>query len=105
MPQRKAPDPIAAKVGARIKELRHAQRLTQEKLAALADVSKGHLSGIEKGLVHARFGTLQNLAQHLEVELLDLVCFPKESPRQQLIALTLSYKPGTIRHLIKEGGR
>jgi transcriptional regulator with XRE-family HTH domain len=105
MPRRETADPIAAKIGSRIRTLRESQGLTQEKLAYESGLkSKGHLSGIEKGLVRPNLQTLTVLAERLEVDLLDLVTFPEESPRQQLVDLTRQMKPGTIRRLIRDAG-
>jgi transcriptional regulator with XRE-family HTH domain len=103
MPRREHADPITARIGRRIRALRESQDLTQEKLAYEGGLkSKGHLSGIEKGLVRPTLQTLAILAERLGVELLDLVTFPEESPRQQLVDLTRRMKPGTIRRLIRE---
>jgi transcriptional regulator with XRE-family HTH domain len=64
--------------------------------------SKGHLSGIEKGLVIATLPTLALVAERLNVELLDLVTFPEVSERHALVDLTRSMKVGTIRRLVRE---
>lgn len=77
--------------------------LTQEKLAYEGGLrSKGHLSGIEKGLVLPTLPTLVLLAERLGVDLLDLVTFPEDSPRQRLVALTREMTPGTVRRLIRD---
>jgi transcriptional regulator with XRE-family HTH domain len=103
VPRRESIDPLAAKIGGRIRHLRHAINLTQEKLAYEAGLrSKGHLSGIEKGLVLPTLPTLVLLAKRLEVNLLDLVTFPEESTRQQLVDLTRRMKLGTVRRIIRE---
>jgi transcriptional regulator with XRE-family HTH domain len=105
MPRREKADPLAAKIGARIRALREAQGLTQEKLAYEGGLkSKGHLSGIEKGLVLPTLQTLAVLAERLEVELLDLLTFPEESTRQKLVELTRTMPPGTMRRLVREAG-
>jgi transcriptional regulator with XRE-family HTH domain len=86
--------------------LRQSQGLTQEKLAYEGGLkSKGHLSGIEKGLVRPTLQTLTVLAERLEVDLLDLVTFPEESPRQHLVDLTRDMAPGTIRRLVRDAGK
>jgi transcriptional regulator with XRE-family HTH domain len=64
--------------------------------------SKGHLSGIEKGLVVPTLGTLTLLAERLGVDLLDWVTFPDDSVRQRLVSLTARMKPGTVRRLIRD---
>jgi transcriptional regulator with XRE-family HTH domain len=103
MPRREKSDPLAEKIGHRIRSLRQALDLTQEKLAYEAGLrSKGHLSGIEKGLVLPTLPTLALLANRLEVDLLDLVTFPEASPRQQLVELTRTMKPGTVRRLLRD---
>ena len=103
MPRRKEADPIATQIGARIRELREEVGLTQEKLAYEAGLkSKGHLSGIEKGLVIPTLPTLSLLAERLNVELLDLVTFPEESDRHNLVNLTRRMKVGTVRRLVRE---
>jgi transcriptional regulator with XRE-family HTH domain len=103
MPRRTHADPIAAKIGGRIRSLREVQGLTQEKLAYEGGLkSKGHLSGIERGLVLPTLQTLALLADRLGVELLDLVTFPAESDRQRLVDATRSMKAGTIRRLIRD---
>lgn len=105
MPRRLEADPIAAKIGRRIRELRRSYGLTQEKLAYEGGLkSKGHLSGIEKGLVRPTLQTLAILAERLEVDLLDLITFPEDSPRQRLVDLTRRMTPGTVRRLIRESG-
>lgn len=103
MPRREKSDPLAEKIGRRIRTLRQAMNLTQEKLAYEGGLrSKGHLSGIERGLVLPTLPTLALLAHRLDVDLLDLVTFPEESARQQLVELTRQMKPGTVRRLVRE---
>lgn len=103
MPRLSKPDPVASKIGRRIRQLREEAGLTREKLAYEAGLkSKSHLSGLEKGLVRPTLSTLTMLSERLEVDLLDLLTFPEESHRQELIALTLKMKPGTIRKLLSE---
>jgi transcriptional regulator with XRE-family HTH domain len=103
MPRRKEQDPLSAKIGGRIRTLREAMQVTQEKLAYESGLkSKGHLSGIENGLVLPTLPTLVLLANRLGVDLLDLFTFPDESSRQQLVDLTRALKPGTIRRLIRD---
>jgi transcriptional regulator with XRE-family HTH domain len=103
MPRREIADPVAAKIGLRIRALREEQGLTQEKLAYEGGLSsKGHLSGIEKGLVRPTIATLVMLAERLQVDLLDLFTFPEDSARQRLVDLTRQMKPGTVRRLVRD---
>jgi transcriptional regulator with XRE-family HTH domain len=105
MPRLTNADAIAEKIGQRIRALRESQGLTQEGLSYEAGLkSKGHLSGIEKGLVRPTIPTLVLLATRLDVDLLDLVTFPEDSPRQRLVDLTRKMKAGTVRRILKEVG-
>lgn len=88
MARRTKPDPLAAKIGARVRALREEQGLTLEKLAYSTDFSKGQLSTIEKGLAVPTAATLAVLAEGLEALPLDLLTFPEDSPREKLIDLS-----------------
>jgi len=102
MPRRDTADPLAAKIGERIRSLRGELGLTQEKLAYESGLaSKGHLSGIERGLVRPNVQTLASLAERLEVDLLDLFTFPDGSPRQRLVDLTRGMDASTVRRLLR----
>ncbi|HMA96720.1 MAG TPA: helix-turn-helix transcriptional regulator [Polyangiaceae bacterium] len=98
-------DPLAEKIGQRIRALRESQGITQEELSYEAGLkSKGHLSGIEKGLVRPTVPTLLLLAERLEVDLLDLVTFPDDSPRQRLVDRTRLMKPGVVKRILRDLG-
>lgn len=103
MPRRSRPDPLAARIGARIRTLRKEAGLTLEKLAYESEVgSKGFLSDVEKGLARPTVETLQAIADRLEVALLDVVTFPDEDDRQRLVDRTRRLSKGTVRKLLKE---
>ncbi len=103
MPRRADPDPLAAKIGARVRALREEAGLTLEKLAYISEVgSKGYLSDIERGLARPSVQVLAQLAEYLKVDLLDLVTFPEASPRQELVDLSRRLKPGPTRKLVRE---
>jgi transcriptional regulator with XRE-family HTH domain len=73
-------------VGLRIRQLREQAGLTLEKLAYESELgSKGYLSDIEKGLAKPTLTSLNALGERLGVALLDLVTFPDEDERQQLV--------------------
>ncbi|MCU0655056.1 MAG: helix-turn-helix domain-containing protein [Polyangiaceae bacterium] len=89
MPRRQTADPLAASIGQRIRALREREGMTLEGLAFKSDqISKGHLSDVERGLVVPTVGSLQVLASCLGVDLLDLVTFPEETPRQRVVELS-----------------
>ena len=76
--------------------------MTQEKFAYESGLaSKGHLSGIERGLVRPNVQTLASIAERLEVDLLDLFTFPAASPRQRLVELTRRMNASTVRRLLR----
>jgi transcriptional regulator with XRE-family HTH domain len=98
-----APDPLAARIGARIRELRQEAGLTLEKLAYESEVgSKGYMSDVEKGLARPTVETLATIAERLEVKLLDLVTFPDEDDRARLVDRTRGMTRGTVRRLLRE---
>lgn len=102
MPRRGRPDPLAAAVGKRIKQLRTEQGLTAEKLAYESDLrSKGYLSDIEKGLARPTITTLKTIADRLGVEILDLLTFPERDDRQALIDRTRKLSPTAVRKLLR----
>lgn len=103
MPRRSTPDPLARRIGARIRDLRKEAGLTIEKLAYESSVqTKGYLSDVEKGLARPSLKTLLAIAEHLEVDLLDLVTFPADSERQLLVDQTRRMPKGTVRKLLRE---
>jgi transcriptional regulator with XRE-family HTH domain len=103
MPRRSTPDPLAKRIGGRIRALREEVGLTLEKLAYESEVgSKGFLSDVERGLARPTVETLLALADRLEVDLLDLVTFPERSDRQRLVDRTRALTKGTVRKLLKE---
>lgn len=103
MPRRSTPDPLAARIGARIRTLREEAGLTLEKLTYESDLgSKGFMSDVEKGLARPTVDTLEKIAARLEVAILDLVTFPDEDDRQRLVDRTRRLSKGTVRKLLKE---
>ena len=105
MPRRSTPNPLARQIGRRVRQLRQEAGLTLEKLAYESEVgSKGFLSDIEKGLARPSVQTLSVIADHLEVDLLDLVTFPWRSERQSLVDRTRGLTTGSVKRLLKEVG-
>ena len=60
-------------LGNRIKNLRKAKSLSQEKLADKAELSQQHISRIEKGITYPGVATLTKIANVLNIPLDDLV--------------------------------
>ncbi len=68
-------DPRATRsiLGANVRRLRKAQRLSQERLAELTDLDQPHISEIEAGLINVTLDNVQALAIALGVEPSDLL--------------------------------
>jgi len=87
MPRRTTPDPFAARIGARIRELRHEYDMSLAALADASHVSKGHLSSIEQGLVGITIATTFRVAEGFGVPPLYLVAFVEEDPTVEVVEL------------------
>lgn len=64
---------ILGRVGARLKQLRLARNLTQEKLAEAAGLSYKFVGEVERGLGNPTLTTLAALASALQTTVVDLV--------------------------------
>lgn len=62
---------ITKKVGARIKELRAAQEISQEKLALKADIDRTYLAGVEQGKRNPSIKSLEKIIVALEISFHD----------------------------------
>ena len=81
MPSRRATDQeLLHRIGKRLRRYRERQRLTQEQLAARAQLQPESISRIETGAVSASLTTLGALAAGLEVPLGDLVDGERDLP-------------------------
>lgn len=80
MPRRPSADPVAAKVGARIRDLRFERGLSLAALADASGLSKGHMSSVERGLVLITVGTVVAAARALNMPPFLLMMFPEEEP-------------------------
>lgn len=58
---------ITEKVGSRIKELRRALELSQEKLTLKAEVDRTYLAGVEQGKRNPSIKSLEKILKALEV--------------------------------------
>ncbi len=84
MPRRTTPSPAAAKVGARIRELRFERGLSLQHVAEVGQLSKGHLSSIEHGLAAITVETLERIARGLDVLPMDVCTFPEDDERARI---------------------
>ncbi len=94
---------LAASVGARVRTLREAAGITQEKLAWESGLrSKGTLSKIESGQQLPSLSVMEFLARRLGVELLDLLIQPgQDNPRHNLVELTRRLSAHQLRELAR----
>ena len=68
-------------LGARVKQLRRARRLTQEQLAERAGLSYKFVGEIERGRGNPTLTTMSKLAEALGVSLIDFLGIEAEKPR------------------------
>jgi transcriptional regulator with XRE-family HTH domain len=85
MPRRPSPEPVAAKVGTRIRDLRQERGLSLAALADASGLSKGHMSSVERGLVLITVGTVVSAARALNVPPFVILMFPEEEPLAAII--------------------
>jgi transcriptional regulator with XRE-family HTH domain len=85
MPRRPNPEPVAAKVGTRIRDLRQERGMSLAALADASGLSKGHMSSVERGLVLITVGTVVSAARALAVPPFVLLMFPEEEPLAAVI--------------------
>ena len=74
--------------GIRLRDLRKANRLTQEKLAELTELSKDALSKMERGESNPSTESLERIARVYRMKLYELLAYiddPDDSPRAQAI--------------------
>lgn len=71
---------LVAPLGARIRTLRKAKKLSQEKLAELAGLHPTYVGDIERGQVNASLGCYADIAMALGVPLPELINFQPNDP-------------------------
>ena len=92
------------KVGKRIKELRIKQKISQEKLAEMAEISQNMLSGIETGNHFCSAETLEKIIIALNVEPNELFDFNhQKNPKELLEEITelLAKNPEKMQEIYK----
>ncbi len=103
MPRLAAPDPLSEAIGRRVRGLRTALGLTQERLAfESGSIAKGHLSDLEKGLLRPTVHTLKGVADRLGVRIMDLVSDPDDGPREALLDLTRELPDADLTALVDD---
>lgn len=69
---------IQEKVGQRIKELRHKLGISQEELAARADIHRTYIASLEVGKRNISIITLEKIVAALEISLSDFFIFEEK---------------------------
>lgn len=64
---------VMAAFGSKVRELRIAKGLSQEKLAELTNVHRTYISGVERGCQNISLLTMTKLAQALSIALTELI--------------------------------
>lgn len=95
---RKKPDPLAARIGARIKALRGEMDFTFDAFVEETSLGRGYVSELERGLVVPSVTTLERVAQALEVTMADLLL--GTSTREQLFAVTRDLPAKSVDELL-----
>lgn len=65
--------PLLTKLGARIKKVRTAKKISQNDLAIICNFEKASMSRIESGKTNVTLLTLQKISNALEVSIIDLL--------------------------------
>jgi len=97
---RRKPDPLAAKIGRRIRALRQDADFTFDAWVEELGLGRGYVSELERGLVVPRLDTLTRIAKALDVTVADLVA--GESPRERLFAATRGLPDEVIETLLSQ---
>lgn len=63
------------KLGNKIKELRLAAKITQEKLGEITGLDRTYISGIERGVRNPSIRNIERLAKALKVKVTELIDF------------------------------
>jgi len=99
MPRRTGPPSLARKLGARIRVLREAVGITQERLAWDCDLDKGFLSQIENGKRMPSVPVIFQLAERLGVEAADIVAVGRD-PRLRLLDASRGVDAAVVREAL-----
>lgn len=72
--------------GKRLKELRTKNKVTQEKLAELADIEQQQICRIEKGACFTTFDTLEKISKALNIQIDELFNFSHQNETDALLS-------------------
>lgn len=98
---RTTPDPLSAKIGARIRALRQEREVSFDAFVEELGAGRGYASELERGLVIPSIAILSKAAEVLGVSIGDLVLVG-ETPREQVFIATRDLPPGVVRRLARD---
>ena len=98
------PKRLALAVGRRVRELRLARDLTQEKLAERLDSATPHVQAIERGVRNLTLASLCRIADALDVEAIQLLVLPRgeHAPRPGRPPADYGVARGTVMLVLQE---
>lgn len=99
---RDRPDPLAARIGKRIRQLRAETQFAFDAFVEETGLGRGYVSELERGLVVPGVGTLARVARALGVTLADLVAGDTE--RERLFD-ELRGRPASVIRAAREAAR
>ena len=102
MPRRTEPEPYAATVGARVRELRLERNMSLADLANAGGLSKGHLSSVERGFAAMTIESIERIAKALDLRPLDLLALPTEDERAHVMDLVRQLPASEVKKLRRE---
>ena len=100
---RERPDPLAARIGQRIRALRSESAFAFDAFVEETGLGRGYVSELERGLVVPGVGTLARVARALNVTIADLVS--GDSDRERLFDELRGRPASVIRALRSEVAR
>lgn len=100
---RSVPNPLAQRIGARVKALREQHGFSFDAFVGMTDLGRGYVSELERGLVVPTVVVLDKVARALQLTIADLVV--GESPREQLFEVCADLSDRDVRELLDEAIR
>jgi transcriptional regulator with XRE-family HTH domain len=99
---RERPDPLAARIGHRIRQLRRESAFAFDAFVEETGLGRGYVSELERGLVVPGVGTLARIAAALDVTIADLVC--GDTDRERLFE-ELRGRPSSVIRSLRDVAR
>src|SRR5687767_13224425 len=98
---RAAPDPLAARVGMRIRALRKELEFAFDAFVEETGLGRGYVSELERGTVVPTIGTLAKVAKALQLSLADLVAIG-DTRREKLFCETRGLADAQVESILRD---